>query len=130
MKYSVPIKNSEIEIRKLHNAIHDSFKRKDRSDYERNIWKDACVQFHSKYSALCFLNGFANIKDRLMSGIHDDMEYAVDFVEIRPYFFRSGYMYQYLLRHLKNAPLPESLKIRYERVLAEYKAYRLNRLQK
>ena len=130
MKYEVKIKNSEIKIRKLHNTIHSTFKLKDRSAQDREIWADACAEFHREYEGLCFLNGFSNIKTRLISGNIEDMEYAIDFIEIRPYFFRSGYMYQYLLRHLKSAPLPKGLESRYKAVLLDYKAYKINRRQR
>lgn len=53
------------------------------------------------------------------------IEYALCFVEIRPYYFRSGYMYQRLMKKLNQVPLNEHQRERFLRVkanLAEYKS--------
>jgi hypothetical protein len=46
------------------------------------------------------------------------MEAAVCFLEVRPYFFRSGYMFKDILRKCKRAPLSREQSARLEAVMA------------
>ena len=49
--------------------------------------------------------GYEGAMDRLVAGDLEAMEEAIYFIEPRPYFFRSGYMFDALLRKVKHAPL-------------------------
>lgn len=58
------------------------------------------------------------------------MEAAICFLEVRPYFYHSGYMFNSLLRKAKRAPLdPEQLE-RLGRVLDKLAQWKLVRLRK
>lgn len=64
--------------------------------------------------------GEKGLYEALKQGNEYALEYAVCFIEIRPYFFRSGYMYKDLLRRLNKAPLSESQRERYLVVKTKY----------
>lgn len=58
------------------------------------------------------------------------IEYCLCFIEIRPYFYRSGYMYQRLIKKLNAVPMTEKQRERYLKVkenYAEFKALRKKR---
>jgi len=52
------------------------------------------------------------------------------FLELRPYFFRSGYMYKELLRKIKRAPLSPDQERRLRLVLERQAAWRAQRVKK
>jgi len=108
--------NSE-EIARLHARIHESFSIRDRSPEKRQEWQRACEIFHSRYDELAFPGGYNGALERIVAGDPESMEAAICFLEMRPYFFRSGYMFDALLRKTKRAPLSEEQVARLERIL-------------
>ncbi len=62
--------------------------------------------------------------DRILAGDSEAIEAALCFVELRPYFFRSGYMFKALLPKLKRAPLSATEAARLQTVLSAYDAWR------
>ena len=60
--------------------------------------------FHASV-ALAFPGGYKGALARIGSGDPEAMEAAICFLELRPYFFRSGYMFKDILRKCRNAPL-------------------------
>jgi hypothetical protein len=63
--------------------------------------------FHARYDGLAFPGGYqrGGALNRIAYGDPDAMEAAICFLEIRPYFFRSGYMFKDILRKCRRAPL-------------------------
>ena len=90
-------------------------------------WRDACRDFHDKYELLAFPGGARGARHRLREGDANSIEYAIAFLEIRPYFFRSGYMYKEFMRVLRNCQLSDSQRKRYDFVREKYLLYRRNR---
>ena len=90
-------------------------------------WNHACSEFRNNYEALSFPGGTLGAQDRMRSGDNEAIEYAIAFLEVRPYFFRSGYMYQEFMRVLRNCPLSDSQRRRYDRVREKYLVYRAGR---
>lgn len=115
------------EIRRLHARIRETFARKTKGPAERKAWEEACAAFHARYDALAFPGGAGTAKARVLQGEPDAIEAALCFVEVRPYFFRSGYLFQTLLRALRRAPLTEAQRARYEDVANRYRAWRESR---
>ena len=60
----------------------------------------------------------------ILAGDLQTIDAALGFVECRPYFFRSGYMFKDLLRKLKRAPMDAANTKRLELVLQAYADYR------
>ena len=52
------------------------------------------------------------------------MEAAICFLECRPYYFRSGYMFKDILRKAKKAPFSTDQKIRLQVVIEAFDEYR------
>jgi hypothetical protein len=63
-------------------------------------------------------------REILANGDELAMEAAVCFLELRPYFFRSGYLFQSLLRKTRRAPLTESQRLRYDAVVRRQELWR------
>jgi hypothetical protein len=99
------IEANSAEVARLHKRIHETFARRDMSPEKRVEWKRACEEFHRRYDELSFPGGYEGAMGRLIDGDPETMEAAICFLELRPYFFRSGYMFDAILRKAKHAPL-------------------------
>jgi hypothetical protein len=98
--YDSAIRDNEKKINHLHSRIHETFKARDKNEHKYREWQDACQEFHSSYDALAFPGGFEGAYERILNGDPLAIEAGLCFIELRPYFFRSGYMYKDLLRKL------------------------------
>jgi hypothetical protein len=70
------------------------------------------------------LGGESSAIARVASGDSEAIEAALCFVEARPFFFRSGYMFKAFLQKLKRAKLNPSQSKRFGRVLSAYALWR------
>jgi hypothetical protein len=118
------IRENADEIVRLHSRIHESFAQRDSSLEKKQAWSHACSEFHFRYDMLAFPGGLRGAFQRIADGEPFAMEAAVCFLEVRPYFFRSGYMYKDLIRKCKRAPLSSEQQARFDSVLERYLAYR------
>ena len=84
------IRNNAQEIVRLHQKLHAAIARRGDGPRERALWLAACHEFHDKSEVLAFPGGPRTARDRLRAGDPVALEYALAFLEIRPYFFRSG----------------------------------------
>ena len=112
------------KIRRLRERIDETFGTRSRSPEARQAWERACAEFHAQYDQLAFPGGYVGALDRILAGDLQTIESSLCFVECRPYFFRSGYMFKDLLRKLKRAPLDAASAKRLELVLKAYADYR------
>lgn len=99
------IRKNAAEIVRLHARIHETVRHRQESAKKRLEWEQACADFHTHYSNLAFPGGYAGALERITAGDPNTMEAAICFLECRPYFFRSGYMFKDLLRKCRRAPL-------------------------
>jgi hypothetical protein len=113
------------EISRLHSRIGETFKERDKSTEKREEWKRACAVFHLRYQDLAFPGGERSAGARILAGDAEAIEAALCFIELRPYFFRSGYMYQDFLRKLNRAPLSQEQASRFASVKAAYHAWKV-----
>jgi hypothetical protein len=111
-------------LRAMHARIHQTFATRGASPAHRQAWQDACATFQLSYDALAFPGGYEGAFDRLIAGDPHTMEAAITFLELRPYFFRSGYMHQKILRYAKRAPLSKPQAQRFRHVLARLEEWR------
>lgn len=122
------IANAE-EIRQLHARIRQTLRRRDESLENRQQWVEACREFRANYNWLAFPGGYwtdskHNALARIVSGDSQAMEAAICFLEIRPYFFRSGYMFKDILRKAKKTPLSAAQSARLQKVLQSVEEWR------
>jgi hypothetical protein len=114
-------------LRTMQARIRETFAERGRSPAHRQDWKDACAAFHSGYDTLAFPGGYTGALERLLAGDPQTMEAAITFLELRPYFFRSGYLHKKLLRYSKRAPLSKAQSQRLGHVQARWEAWRAMR---
>ena len=124
------------EIRRLRARIHDTFQHRHASQPQKIEWENACAEFHARYDMLAFPGGYdgrqrgKRLPDsnsaiaRIAAGNAEAMEAAICFLELRPYFFRSGYMFKQILRKMKRAPLSSQQADRLQIVIARQAMWR------
>jgi len=115
------------ELRVLHARIHDTLKLRNRDTEGQDKWKAACKEFHERYDELAFPGGYGDALERIAASEPEALEAALCFLEIRPYFFRSGYMYKDILRKVKRSALTPQQASRLENIHAAYEQYRVQR---
>ncbi|HYP04793.1 MAG TPA: hypothetical protein VER03_01055 [Bryobacteraceae bacterium] len=93
------------EIVRLHNGVRETFRRRGESEARFQAWKSAAEDFQARYRVLAFPGGYEGALERIESGDPNAVEAALCFLELRPYFFRSGYLYEKLLPRVKHALL-------------------------
>lgn len=117
------IRENAAEIERLHRRIHVTRASITAAPESPAAWRDACAEFHARYDALAFPGGLAGAYERIAQGDPYTTEAAICFLEVRPYFFRSGYMYKDVLRKLKRAPLSPGQTARLNTILEKYSAW-------
>jgi hypothetical protein len=113
------------EINRLHGRIHETFSRRSEdADFDRQ-WSQACDDFHNRYGQLCIPGGWDSaFMDRLKAGEYYTVEAALCFLEVRPYFFRSGYMWKDLFRKCRRVPMNEEQSSRFIALLERHSEWR------
>lgn len=127
MNTKTQVQRNARTIAELYGRVRKTVRERDTSPAHRQAWRDACAEFHARYDTLAFPGGISTARDRMRSGDTAAIEYALCFIEVRPYFFRSGYMYNDLLRILRNCDLTQRQQERYYRVYEAYLEYRRER---
>lgn len=115
------------EVARIHARIHETLKTRGNSSKDRDIWATACKEFHARYNGLAFPGGYEGAEARIVAGDAESIEAALCFLELRPYFFRSGYMYQSLLRKMKRAVVTKDQSERLQVVLDRLDEWRLRK---
>jgi hypothetical protein len=95
-------------IRELQSAVYETVKYREKSPAQRKEWENACAEFHARYDGLAFPYDYKATVSGLEAGDPDVIEAVLCFLECRPYFFRSGYMFKSMMRKCKRASLAEA----------------------
>jgi len=101
--YKEMILKCEVEVNKLHKNLRETFKHREKSPRQREQWKRAAKDFRGYPSPVYDL-----VEQCLKFGLlHDQKlrEFTFDYIDIDPYFFRSGYMLDSLLQRVKKLHL-------------------------
>ena len=130
------LKNTR-QTNRLHQLISTTFAKRNDSKNHYELWQNACANFHQNYSTLVFNCDNFEGEDALIELLSYDnahgvyaREFAICFIELRPYYFRSGYLYKKLLRKLGHTPLNQDQLERYHKTKIAYRQYRLNNYKK
>lgn len=103
--YAAMIRHTEARLNALKAAITETYRTRDTSPTHREKWKRACDNYHSFETPIddlleaCETQGIAHFADL--------RAFAFAYVEVDPYFFRSGYIMEYLLRQIKRLEFTE-----------------------
>ena len=124
------INESAAEIVRLHARIHSTLSDRNKNPDKRREWEKACAEFHARYDRLAFSGGYGGALERISSGVPEAMEAAICFLEVRPYFFRSGYMFKDILRRCRRAPLSSDQRTRLKTIEERVAAWRERKLAK
>ena len=128
--YTEQIKINAQKINILKARIDETVKFRDENEYKLKEWQKACSDFHKQYNELAFPGGFSGAYEKIKNGDPEAIEAALCFIECRPYFFRSGYMYKDIMRKLKKASMDTLQTYRFKKVYNAYIEYRDSRNQK
>jgi hypothetical protein len=98
------ILESTTELVRLHRRVHETVRERGNPE-GRKKWEKSCEEWHARYNGLAFPGGYVGALERILAGDPESMEAAICFLECRPFFFRSGYMFKDILRKCRRAPL-------------------------
>jgi hypothetical protein len=115
------IERNAAEIARLHERVHETAQTRSK---DGDAWRRACEEFRTRYDTLSFPGGYEGAGARILAGDASTIEAALCFLELRPYFFRSGYMNGALKRKLKRATLDPTQAERLRAVLERDAAWR------
>jgi hypothetical protein len=118
------------EIVRLNARIKETLRDRGKSPAQRREWEQSRAEFHERYTGLAFPGGHDGALERISSGDPETMEAAICFLECRPYFFRSGFMFKDILRKCRRAPLSSNQKARLETLEEKLAEWRLRKLSK
>lgn len=93
------------EIETRYSAIKKTYEEKSKDSRAKTKWEEACRKFHSSYDQLAFPGGLAAGVEQLKNGDPAAIETAIVFLSTDPYFFRSGYIKETILRYLNRVVL-------------------------
>ncbi|KRG51839.1 hypothetical protein ARC23_08675 [Stenotrophomonas beteli] len=115
------------EINRLQRAIRGSAASRWRDPEQKLLHAQACAQFQQHYERLAFPGGYANALKQLAERDPDTLDVALTFLEVRPYFFRCGYMWKTLLKRVRQVSMGTKQHVRLQKILDAYAAYRATR---
>ena len=95
------------EIDRLRRRVDETAAWRDRSDADRQVWADACRQFHQRFDQLAFPGGTAQWA-AFLAGKSRGIDAAIAFLDVDPWFLRSGYAKEIIWHRLKRFPLEAS----------------------
>ena len=71
------------EITKLRQRIDETFAHRGEGKAQRDLWSNACSEFHSRYAELAFPGGYDGVDERILAGEPLAVEAAICFLECR-----------------------------------------------
>ena len=128
-RYKEEITAHANEIAEIHDRVRRNFRLRNISCEAHRAWRDAAAELRTRYDGLAFPGGAGTATKRVRAGKPDAMEAAVCFLELRPYFFRSGYMFKDILRVCRHAPLSEEQQVRLSNVEQRYRLWQKQKRQ-
>ncbi len=104
------------KLGELHAQVHQTLLHRDRDAKSRSEWELACTAFHSYVSRMDY-----HIERACKNVRYNEkqlLEFVVCFLEVDPWFYRSGYLKEVFLTRLKRSDLNDAIKERLRIVLA------------
>lgn len=107
---------TENTINRQDQLIHKTFSGRKNSQEAWSTWENACLDFHNTTLATDFLWS-RETQLNIRSGNRESIDDALLFLEVDPWYFRSGYLKETLIDSLKNAPLTDDDKSRIRNII-------------
>jgi len=105
----------EKKVNELHSQVWETFRRREKSAHAHSDWEQAAKQFCE------FGSEFDELVERSLSGdMARDNElrgFALSYVATDPYFFRSGYILERLVRRIKKLDLSDAEKATIQKLI-------------
>lgn len=114
-------------INELKAVLDDAVESRGKGEAQRARWSEAARAFREEYDALAFPGGWGDARERIVAGDAEAIEAGLCFLEMRPYFHRSGYMYDALIRKMKRAQLTKGQALRLKSFLKRLDEWRADR---
>lgn len=102
------IADCEADLNVLHKNLHETAKHRGESPHQKEQWKRAAKAFRTFHSPV-----FDLVEQCLKNGLESDpklREFTFDYIDQDPYFYRSGYRMESLLKCVKKLTLSDSEK--------------------
>ena len=112
------ISRNAMTLRELHADMRQKGKLRTEGPAAVSAWQMAAQLFRTRFDALAFPGGYGGASERLLAGDALAMEASLCFLELRPFFFHSGFMFKDLLRKARKAPLTDAQQKRLQAVEA------------
>ncbi len=103
MSIRTQISDNAARLRALHAELHRAFL----EDSHGPTHTAACAAFQRSYNALAFPGGLEHFFKRLKRLEPSAIDEAIEYLEADPWYFRSGYVKEEIVRRLKKAPITE-----------------------
>jgi hypothetical protein len=110
------IESNAIELQELQAEIKRAWSRRGEPAQDK-AWREACARFHASYDHLAFPGGLGKAMSMLETNDPTTIETTVRFLEVDPWFFRSGYLKTEFIKRLCRAPLNEDQRKRLQQVI-------------
>jgi hypothetical protein len=101
-------------LQRIHQTFNDWKRTKSNAAYQE--WSDTCISFHQTEHPTDTLWSNEH-REKLKSGDREAIEDTILYLEVDPWYFRSGYVKEWLLDTLRKAPLSEDDKSRLRNVI-------------
>lgn len=98
------IKQNAQKLVHKHALIHETLKNRASNP---KPWEDACNDFHASYNELAFPGGLEKAIGLLKNQDAATISVAIIYLQTDPYFHRSGYIKQRIIRLIKKATLSQ-----------------------
>ncbi len=102
------IRQHEKKVNELHSKVWETFRRREKSEHARSDWARAAKQFREFSSEVNELVERSLSEDIALDNRLRD--FAFSYVATDPYFFRSGYILERLVRRVKKLDLSDAEK--------------------
>jgi hypothetical protein len=107
--FEIEIRMFERESNALHEKLHRAFDCRHQSEQEYQDWKSAAERFRNH---IRLANPIFGLCYRALERVPDSVEreFVFDYIQIDPYFFRSGYLMERIVRKVKKLELTQAEK--------------------
>jgi hypothetical protein len=109
-----------IEAERIRNAqrrrIDEALVNRGENQDAFQVWRDACDEFHDTVLSTDYL-WLDETQQLIRNGERSTIEDVLLFLEVDPWYFRSGYLKEMLIESLKQAPLTDQDKARIRQII-------------